>query len=83
MGEPLHVLIEAVGIATLHRLENACMQRASTLLEEAPVGHLVGQRVLERVLDLREESRFVEELRRLEPHESLTNSLLRLFGDRE
>jgi hypothetical protein len=42
------------------------MQGHSSLLYEAPVGHVVCQRVLERVLQLGEEMGFIEELGRLE-----------------
>ena len=42
------------------------MERAPALLEHAAVGDLVGERVLEGVLEIREEARLVQELGRLE-----------------
>jgi hypothetical protein len=43
-------------------LDELGVQRPATLVEQAPVGHLVGQRVLERVLEVGKEPRFVEKL---------------------
>ena len=42
------------------------MQGATALLEQAAVRYLVGQGVLERVLQLREQRRLVHKLGRLE-----------------
>ena len=47
------------------------MERSPPLLEQAPVGHRLGQRVLERVLDVGEEVRLVEELAGLKPRQPL------------
>ena len=47
------------------------VQIASPLLEQAAVGHLLGKRVLERVLQLGEEGSLVEELGRLEASKTL------------
>ena len=46
------------------------------------VGDLVGERVLEGVLEVGEEARLVEELRGLEAREALAELLLRPLGDR-
>ena len=54
----------------LQGLDDAGMQRPPPLLEQAAVGHLVGQGVLEGVLALGEEARLVEELGRLEVREA-------------
>src|SRR5215472_4161156 len=62
VGESFHVLSEPVGVETLQRLDDARVERAPPRLEEAAVGHFVRQRVLERVLELREEARLVDEL---------------------
>ena len=35
MGEPLHVLVEALGIEALEGLDNAGMERAPPILEQA------------------------------------------------
>ena len=82
MGKPFHVLIKAVRIELLHRLENAGVERATTIPEEACVSDLMSQRVLEGVLELGEEPRLVEELRRLQPCERRAKTVLRLLGDR-
>ena len=51
-----------VGREPLHGLDNARVQRPASLLQEAPVGHLVGQGVLEGECRLEEQPRLVEEL---------------------
>ena len=76
MGEPFHVLIEMIGMELLHRLDEAGVERASTILEQSPVRHFVRERVFERVLKLREKPRFVEEFRRLQAGERFANALL-------
>ena len=71
VGEPLDVLGQAVGVQRLDRLHDPRVQRAPPLLEQAAVGDLVGERVLERVLQVREQARLVQELRRLQPRQAL------------
>ena len=71
MGQALDVLREPLGVEALDGLDGPGVERAPAVLEEAPVGHLVGQRVLEGVLDVGEQARLVEELGRLEPGEAL------------
>ncbi len=66
LGEPVDVLHQAVGIEPLNDLHNAGVQGASALLEQAVVGHLMREGVLEGIVQLGEETRFVEELRRLQ-----------------
>ena len=63
--EHLGVLAEAVGVQALERLEDRGVERAPALLEHAVVGHLVGEGVLERVLEVGKEPRLVQELRGL------------------
>ena len=62
MGELFDVLDETVGVEPLDRLRDARVERAAPLTEHAAVGDLVGEGVLERLLDLGEERRLVEEL---------------------
>src|SRR5262249_7179247 len=62
--------------------QDTLMDRAPALEQQCSVCDLERERVLERVLKVGEEPRFVEELRRLEPAESLTGTLLRFLGDR-
>ena len=70
VGEPLDLLREAIGVKRLDSLDDPRVQRAAPLLEQAAVGHLMGERVLERVLEIREEARLVEKLGRLETRET-------------
>jgi hypothetical protein len=52
--ETLDVLGEPLGVEALDGLHGPGVERAAPLLEEASVGHLVGQRVLEDVGRIRE-----------------------------
>src|SRR5262245_41151662 len=70
MGETLEVLIEAVGIQPLDGGDDLPVQGAPLPIEQAAVRHLVGQRVLERVLHLGKQTRLVEELRGLKVSET-------------
>ena len=57
------------------------MQGAPPLLQQAAVGHLVGEGVLEGVRLLREEARLVEELRRLKVRQAPVQRLFGQLGD--
>ena len=57
------------------------VEDAPPILKEAPVGHLVGQGVLEGVLDVGEQARLVEELGGLEPGEALGQRVGGSSGD--
>ncbi len=46
---------------------NQGVEGAPSLLEQTAIGHVVGQGVLERILEVREEPGLVEELRGLQP----------------
>jgi hypothetical protein len=63
--EHLDVLTETLGMQALKRLENGGVQGAAPLLQYTAVRNLVGERVLERVLDVREKPCLVQKLRRL------------------
>jgi hypothetical protein len=65
MGEPVDVLAEAISVECLDRPDDPRVQVVPSLVQEAAVRHLVGQRVLEGVLDVGEEASLVEKLRRL------------------
>ena len=66
MGQPFDLFEQAVGIESLDGVHDAGMEGALPFLQEAAVGHLMGERVLERVRRAREEPRLVEELGGLE-----------------
>ncbi len=59
MSQALDLLGEPIGEERLDGLHNPGMQCAPTVLEHAPVGHLVGEGVLKRVLEIREDARLV------------------------
>src|SRR5262245_45084488 len=58
--------LQTVGVEPLEGLDGPGVEPASAVLQQASVGHLVRQRVLEGVLGVREQTRLVEELGRLE-----------------
>ena len=59
VGESLDVFGKATGPNRLDRSDNLCVQLPSPFVEQACVGYLVGQRVPERVLQIREEASVV------------------------
>ena len=66
MRQPLDLLGQPVGIEPLDRRRDPTVKLAPTPLEEAPVGDLVREGVLEGVLEVGEEPGLVEELRGLQ-----------------
>ena len=56
-------------------------ESAPPLLNEAPISDVVSQRVLERVLEVREEPRLIEELGGLKIAEAGAKTLFRPVGD--
>ena len=73
----LDVFGQPVRIQRLEGVDDARVKRSSPLLQQAVVGDLVGQRVLERVLERREQVDFVDELGRLQMREPDSQ---RVFG---
>ena len=65
------MFLEAVGTEGLDGNQDAGMERAAALPEQAAVGDLVRERVLERVLWVGEQARLVNELSRLEATKAL------------
>jgi hypothetical protein len=65
------------GRQRLESLDQACMQYPPPLKQEAPVGHLVRQGMLEGVLRLGEQARLVQELRGLEVRQATVQGRLR------
>src|SRR5262252_7064598 len=66
MGEPLDLLAKAILVEPLECLDDARVQRPPTVLQQSPVGHLVGQRVLEGVLQIGKQRSLAQELCHLE-----------------
>jgi hypothetical protein len=81
VGQAFHVLGQALGIEGLQGLDNPGVQAAPPLLQEAAVGHLMRQGVLKGVLVLREETRFVQELGRLELCEAAVQRFVGRVGN--
>ena len=77
--ERLHVLDEAIGVQALDGRHHRRVKMASSLPQEARVGHVAGQRVLEGVLQVGEELRLVEELGLVQMREPPAQGLLRLL----
>jgi hypothetical protein len=57
------------------------MQRPAALVEQRGIGHVVGEGVLERVLEVGEEAALVEELRCLEMREAPPELIVGELGD--
>ena len=64
--QPLHLFTQPVRVEPLHRRHDLGVKLATAVLEQAPVGDLVRERVLEGVLQVREELRLVVRDRRQE-----------------
>jgi hypothetical protein len=82
LRQPVHVLDEAIGVHALHDGRHRGVKIAPALPQDARVGHVVGQRVLEGEFQFREQPRLVEELRLLQVPEPPPQDVLRLLRDR-
>ena len=83
VSQPLDVLESTVAVERLDRVEDPGVEDALPILKEAPVHHLVGQRVLEGVLGFGEEARLVEKLGDLQAGQAGPERILRQLGDGE
>jgi hypothetical protein len=70
VGEAVDVLGQTIAVDALDRLDDPGVERAAAILKQAPVGDLVRQRVLERVLEIGEQLRLVDELGGLQARET-------------
>src|SRR4051794_29496302 len=59
VGQPLDVFGQTVGVEVLHRSHDAAMEPAPSLPEQAAVGYFESQGMLEGVLPIWEQARFV------------------------
>ena len=82
MGQPLDLLRQPIVVELLDRLHDARMQCFAALQQHAAVGHFVGQRVLEGVLEVGEETLLVHEFPGLQRTETLVQQLLGKLDDR-
>jgi hypothetical protein len=82
VGQLLDVLDDAIGVQTLDGSRHRGVERTPTSPQETRVGDVVGQRVLERVFQIREELCLAEELRLLQVLEPSPQRFLWLLRDR-
>jgi hypothetical protein len=83
MSEPLDLLAEAITIEALHGLHDPDVEVTASAREETPVGHLVGERVLEGVFEIGEEASLEEELGRLKLDQTATDRPILLARHRQ
>src|SRR5215813_10391848 len=76
MGQPVDLLGHTVGVERFDGLDDPGVERAPPVLEHAPEGDLVSERMFERVLDIWKEARLVQELGCLKVSEAPANALL-------
>ena len=77
MREPLDVLPQAAAVQHLDDADDLGVEQSAPFLKQAAVRHLVRERVLERILEIRKQLRLVEELRGLEIVQASSKRLLR------
>src|SRR3989441_10912243 len=77
VGEAIDLLGQPVGVQLFDRLHDPSVEGPPSVLEDACVADLVAQGVLERTLQLGDESRLVQKLASLEPHETSAERLFR------
>jgi len=81
VGEALDVFRTAIGVEMLDGICDSRVQGSPPFLEKAGVGDVVRERVFEGELEIGEETRFVDELRSLEPRESVAYRVVILVAD--
>lgn len=79
--QPLDLLGEPTRMNRFDRLHDLSVQHVPAVLEHASVGYIVRKRVLERVLQVGEEARLVEEFRCLKMAETASQLILSQAGD--
>src|SRR5262249_44037839 len=72
---------EEAGVQVLDRVHGAGVQLATAFSKQTAIGHLVGERMLERVLVIGEQPRLVEELSVLQVGELSAQLRFGLVGD--
>jgi len=77
VGQALDLLGHPISSERLEGLDDAGMQRPPPLQQEAAVGHLVGESVLEGVLMVGKQPGFVEELAGLQMRQRAPQGRLR------
>jgi hypothetical protein len=69
VSQPLDVFGQPIGIEAFDGLDDATVEGAPAVLEQTAVRHVVGEGMLERVLEVREDPGLVEQLRGLQAPE--------------
>src|SRR6516164_4858643 len=82
ISQTLHVLREPLGVEAFDGFDDPGMEGAPALLQETAVGDLMGERVFEGVLQVREETGLIQELRGLQAAESNAQLFLGRLGNR-
>ena len=82
VGKPVDVLGQPVGIEPLDGLHDPAMEGAPPVLEQTAIGHVVGQGMLEGVLEVGENAGLVEELRGLQATDGGVQLFLGVLGNR-
>jgi hypothetical protein len=81
VGQAFGLFGQALGREGLQGLDDTGVQHPPPLVQQAAVGHLMGQRMLEGVFQLREEPRLVHKLGRLQVRKAQAQRLLRHLPD--
>src|SRR5262249_30101610 len=81
MSQAFDLLREPLRVQRLDRRDDASVQSAPPVLQDAPVGHLMRERMLEGVFEVRKDARLVQELGGLEMAQSPTQVVLGRVGN--
>jgi hypothetical protein len=81
VGEAFDVFAAPLGIERFQRLHDPSVEATTPVVREIPVGDLLGEGMLERVLDPGKEARLIEELSGLQVSEAVPDLPLRSLGD--
>jgi hypothetical protein len=76
VGQPVDLLGQATGIESLDSLDDAGVEHATSLLEQLPIGHLVGEGVLEGVGMFGEQARLIQKLGGLQVGQAMLENRL-------
>src|SRR4051794_14051559 len=82
ISKPLDLFDAAIGVEAFHGAQDRRVERPPPDLQQAAVGDLVGERVLEGVLLLGKETHLVQELRGLQARQALPRRVFVLLCDR-
>src|SRR5215813_4810440 len=81
MRQAFDLFFEPLRVQRLDRRDDASVQSTPPVLQDAPVGHLVRERMLEGVFEVREDARLVQELGGLEMAQRPTQVVLGRVGN--